>query len=282
MKEFRYVHPSSAGEGRPSHHPDPIGTLLYLRANQLRILLLKPLFFSDSEVNPDPDMVTRALAIASDTIFVLHHLNANTDNYRRQHAIFRHFLASSCSLILLILTCQTHPDSAPSQRRAAIAQSVRQPLKSVVKLTSDYASSSAYSMKLHRKLMNILGILSRLNILSLSRQEVGQSARDSNTNIITQHKSQNNQMADVAVNNIYPSPDLTSAEMSQYPNPGPGMIDNADAGPATATPFNDPCDFDFSLSGGVWGELDRWLSVHDTFPALENGHTFLAFESENS
>ena len=280
MKEFQYVHPNNLAADE-EYRPDPIATLLYLRANQLHILLLRPFFFSDSVLDPDPDMVGRGLAIASDTICVLCHLDANTDNYRRQYAFFSHFLSSAAALILLIITHQTQPDASGNAGRAVISQTVRQPLKNAMKLASAYASSSAYSMKLHQKIVSIVGILSRLNIISVHQPSHESAAQY--TNRIAQHKNHNGMVSPAeAVVNIYPSPDLTSAvsTQSQYAGPGMDMIDNIDADLVAAAPFPDTQeDLGLSLNGSVWNELDRWLSVHDTFPALENGHGFSTFRS---
>jgi hypothetical protein len=236
--------------------PDSVRTLLYLRANQMRILLLRPLFFSESVVKPDQEKVSASLQIAIRTISAIRDLNATTESYRKQHPFFSHFLTSATSLILLIITYRGHPNNASEGPPICLTQDVCNPLKEALDLSSAYSSSSNSSAQLHRRLLSIVGLLSRLGILSLDLETQDPQAEVPSSCAL--QKSFDSpavpyipEPADL-VPLIYTSPPLTSVGTSfQQQESMPDLV-----------PFyqDDNQQMDVYLNGTIWNELDKLLT----------------------
>jgi len=236
--------------------PESVRTLLYLRANQMRILLLRPLFFSESVVKPDQEKVSESLQIAIRTISAIRDLNATTESYRKQHPFFSHFLTSATSLILLIITYRGHPDNASEGPPICLTQDVCNPLKEALDLSSAYSSSSNSSAQLHRRLLSILGLLSRLGILSLDLETQDPQAQVPSSCAL--QKSFDSpavpyipEPADL-VPLIYTSPPLTSVGTGfQQQESTPDLV-----------PFyqDDNQQMDVFLNGTIWNELDKLLT----------------------
>ena len=83
--------------------PSSTSVLLYLRANQLRGLVLRPLFWPNSPCPASRTAVKSALELVWDTIYMLHITDERTDFYRKQHPFFHHFLASAVALLFLVV-----------------------------------------------------------------------------------------------------------------------------------------------------------------------------------
>jgi Fungal specific transcription factor domain len=75
--------------------------LLYLRANQMRILIYRPVLHSASSIQENPGNASQVVKLAKDTIQVLTHLNQTTDIYRVQQVCFNYFLISALAVIFL-------------------------------------------------------------------------------------------------------------------------------------------------------------------------------------
>lgn len=142
--------------------PNLIRIMLYLRANQLRILLLRPLFFSEAPVKPDQSQLSAGVETAVSIISLLTELDARTDIYSRLHPFFSHFLSSAASLLLLNIT---YSGVASSPFGLSVTRDVRGPIKDALNLTAAYSESFPSSAKLYRRLLCILRVLTRLRIL---------------------------------------------------------------------------------------------------------------------
>jgi hypothetical protein len=75
--------------------------LIYLRANQMRILIYRPVLHTASSIQENISYATRVVELAKDTIRVLTHLNQTTDIYRAQQVCFNYFLISALAVIFL-------------------------------------------------------------------------------------------------------------------------------------------------------------------------------------
>ncbi|THV44094.1 hypothetical protein BGAL_0736g00020 [Botrytis galanthina] len=75
--------------------------LLYLRANQMRILIYRPVLHSASSIQEHIQHASTVVEFAKDTIRVLTHLNQTTDIYRVQQVCFNYFLISALAVIFL-------------------------------------------------------------------------------------------------------------------------------------------------------------------------------------
>ncbi|KAF7860778.1 hypothetical protein EAF04_008296 [Stromatinia cepivora] len=75
--------------------------LLYLRANQMRILIYRPVLHSASAIQEHVRHASTVVEFAKDTIRALTHLNQTTDIYRVQQVCFNYFLISALAVIFL-------------------------------------------------------------------------------------------------------------------------------------------------------------------------------------
>ncbi|KAK1979902.1 fungal-specific transcription factor domain-containing protein [Colletotrichum cereale] len=76
-------------------------TLLYLRGNQMRMLIHRHHVLSTASIKADTQNAKLVTEIALDTIQVLVHLNDTSDIYARQQNAFNYFLMSALAVILL-------------------------------------------------------------------------------------------------------------------------------------------------------------------------------------
>lgn len=75
--------------------------LLYLRANQMRILIYRPVLHSANSIVENLAYAETVVELAKDTIRALTHLNQTTDIYRAQQVCFNYFLVSALAVIFL-------------------------------------------------------------------------------------------------------------------------------------------------------------------------------------
>jgi len=75
--------------------------LLYLRTNQMRILIYRPVLHSASSIQENISYANTVIELAKDTIRALTHLNQTTDIYRAQQVCFNYFLISALAVIFL-------------------------------------------------------------------------------------------------------------------------------------------------------------------------------------
>ncbi|KAJ5099523.1 hypothetical protein N7532_006524 [Penicillium argentinense] len=244
----------AAGHNMTSDPFDSVSTLLYLRANQLRILLLRPLFFAESPVKPDRTKISASLQLAIRTISVIYHLNSTTDIYRKQHPFFSHFLISATSLILLIITYRGGPDLSTIEPSVFNPQDICKSLQRAIELITEYSGISNYSQQLHRRLLSIVGLLARLDILSLDvdsgnprEQHIAHAQKPAHSPMAVYMP----ESADLG-SSFYTSPPLTSA--------GTGQSQHQESISDTI-PFyqDDHPQMDTFLNGTIWNELDKLL-----------------------
>src|SRR5438045_5234017 len=75
--------------------------LLYLRANQMRILIYQPVLHSANSIMENMPLAQTVVDLAKDTIRALTHLNQTSDIYRVQQVCFNYFLISALAVLFL-------------------------------------------------------------------------------------------------------------------------------------------------------------------------------------
>jgi hypothetical protein len=84
---------------------DEIGTylktLLYLRSNQIQILVLRPILIYHHTARNNLPLILEAVMVAKKSIRVLHSVATETDLYRPRQVIFNHFLSSALAVLFL-------------------------------------------------------------------------------------------------------------------------------------------------------------------------------------
>ncbi|KAJ5731675.1 uncharacterized protein N7483_006183 [Penicillium malachiteum] len=159
LEPLNFCHPQERKESTPEFVP----TLLYLRANQLRGLLLRPFFWGKPHLRSNDEKIKLGLELATDSIFILSDLDINSATYRRQIATFQHFLSSSVVLLILSIVHaldETGSDSTLSHSLDDIEILVSR----AIDLIASYRDHPASSHELSRKLSPMLTMLKKFRI----------------------------------------------------------------------------------------------------------------------
>lgn len=149
LEKQKFSHPGTWQAGPPANMP--LWTvILYLRANAVRCILLRPfLLFSSNNTESGRRSIEPGLDTISDTINILSILDRTTDVYRKQHPFLQHFLASaSATLALIIAFLGQNRDAISEETRDAVGRNFRKALA----LASAYSDSSHASRKLYERL----------------------------------------------------------------------------------------------------------------------------------
>jgi hypothetical protein len=93
--------PTTSSTQPPSRVMHRLQILLYLRANQMRILVYRPVLHSASSIQDNVSYASTVVELARDTIRALTHLNQTSDIYRVQQVCFNYFLISALAVIFL-------------------------------------------------------------------------------------------------------------------------------------------------------------------------------------
>ena len=78
-------------------------TVLHLRANQMRAVMIRPFLFAGTETVAQLGKSIAAVDIANDTIQTITDLHARTDIYRRQQALFNYFMISALGVLYALI-----------------------------------------------------------------------------------------------------------------------------------------------------------------------------------
>jgi hypothetical protein len=153
---MRFIHPES---GR---HPDPNlprallrhQLILYLRANQMRILIYRPVLHTPTSIADNLDFAKTVVRIAKDTIRTLTHINLTSDIYKAQQTMFNYFLISALAVLFLAVA------HAPSDFSAESRDEFYQALD----LVRSFSSDSYVSKRLWRTIKMLKEVGPRLGL----------------------------------------------------------------------------------------------------------------------
>lgn len=145
-------------------------TILYLRANQIRILVMRPILFSQYSILNHSHRVAGLIEIARDTIHKLVKLDRCSDLYRKHQVTLNHFLSSATSVFFLALAQRgrLEKQGIDSTLSTSLSQtSLRETLFRAFDLIRSYSSMSPASRRLWdsfsvpRSLLITYGLLKR-------------------------------------------------------------------------------------------------------------------------
>lgn len=149
-----FIPPKELGPNSPE--PTPWKILLYLRANTVRKLLLRPFFLPSATVDVGKRNIQPAIELISESIDCLDWLDRNTEIYRRLHPPFQHFLNSSCALLsLMVAFVGQHRAEIPPETCADVSQCVNRTFKKASRLAVKYSSVSRFSNRLRKYLSSV-------------------------------------------------------------------------------------------------------------------------------
>lgn len=136
--ELRFEHPLETGrDSTPigsvtSRGASRLRLLLYLRANHMRLLILRPVLHSATSIVQHKELAQTVIDVAKDTIRVLAAINQTSDLYRSQQMLFNAFLTSALAVLFL----------AVSHTPAILADNVREEFYMAIDLVRGFSKGS--------------------------------------------------------------------------------------------------------------------------------------------
>lgn len=104
-ESLKFVHPETGRKPEPSSRGiHRLRVALYLRANQMRILIYRPVLHTATSIMENMDHAQAVVNVAKDTIRILTHTNQTSDIYRTQQVMFNYFLISALAVLFLAVS----------------------------------------------------------------------------------------------------------------------------------------------------------------------------------
>ncbi|KAE8146242.1 fungal-specific transcription factor domain-containing protein [Aspergillus avenaceus] len=129
--------------------------LLYLRMNQLRTLIYRPVLHSAASITEDNGHAQTVVGVAKDTVRVLTRLNQTSDIYRTQQITFNYFLVAALA-VLFLAVCH-----APAE----FSRQVRDEFYMALDLVNGFSTKSYVSKRLWKAIKGLRKIGERLGML---------------------------------------------------------------------------------------------------------------------
>jgi hypothetical protein len=155
-ESLKFIHPES---GR---HLDPparaihrLQVVLYLRANQMRILIYRPVLHTATTIMENLDFANVVVKVAKDTIRILTYINQTSDIYRVQQTMFNYFLISALAVLFLAVAHAPAEFSQPSRDEFYMA----------LELVRGLSSNSYVSKRLWKTIKTLKEVGPRLGLL---------------------------------------------------------------------------------------------------------------------
>lgn len=160
--QLRFEHPSQTGRLTTPIGPPPsraghrLRILLYLRANQMRILIYRPVLHSATSIMQHRDHAQTVVDVAKDSIRVLTHINQTSDLYRTQQVLFNAFLTSALAVLFL----------AVAHTPAEFGESVREEFYMALELVRGFSKGSWVSKRLWKTVRVLKEVGPKLGLAS--------------------------------------------------------------------------------------------------------------------
>ncbi|KAJ5144062.1 uncharacterized protein N7515_002849 [Penicillium bovifimosum] len=155
--ELKFYPVESPKSGEPvSRGMRRLRVLLYLRMNQLRILIYRPVLHSAASISEDRGHAQTVVDVAKDTVQVLTRLNQMSDIYRTQQITFNYFLVAALAVLLL----------AVSHAPADFNRQVRDEFYMALDLINGFSTKSYVSKRLWKTIKGLRMIGEKLGMLA--------------------------------------------------------------------------------------------------------------------
>jgi hypothetical protein len=158
--------PTAASPQTTSRAMHRLQVLLYLRCNQMRMLIYRPVLHSANSIMENLSFARTVVDLAKDTIRALTHLNQTTDIYRAQQVCFNYFLISALAVIFLA-SCH-----APVQFSAICKEEFYMALD----LVRGFSSKSYVSKRLWRTIKGLKEVGPKLGLEEAPQEDPHSSA----------------------------------------------------------------------------------------------------------
>ncbi|CAI7599728.1 unnamed protein product [Penicillium discolor] len=130
--------------------------LLYLRMNQLRILIYRPVLHSAASIAEDRGHAQTVVEVAKDSVRVLTRLNQMSDIYRTQQITFNYFLVAALAVLFL----------AVSHAPVDFNRQVRDEFYMALDLVNGFSTKSYVSKRLWKTIKGLRKIGEKLGVLA--------------------------------------------------------------------------------------------------------------------
>ncbi|RMX80110.1 hypothetical protein D0869_07809 [Hortaea werneckii] len=174
---LRFEHPAQVGRlstpigPAPSRAGHRLRIIIYLRANQMRILIYRTVLHSATSIIRYREQAQTVVDVAKDTVRVLTHINHTTDLYRTQQMLFNPFLTSALAVLFL----------AVSHTPALFAEQVKEEFYMALELIRGFSKDSWIGKRLWRTIRVLKEVGPKLGLAAKENNGVAhqqQSASD--------------------------------------------------------------------------------------------------------
>jgi hypothetical protein len=101
-ESLKFVHPESGQSVEPvSRGIQRLQVALYLRANQMRILIYRPVLHTATSIMENLEFAHTVVKVSKDTIRILTWVNQTSSIYKTQQTMFHYFLISALAVLFL-------------------------------------------------------------------------------------------------------------------------------------------------------------------------------------
>ncbi|KAF2832950.1 hypothetical protein CC86DRAFT_364946 [Ophiobolus disseminans] len=155
-ESLKFVHPDSGRQvDPPVRSIHRLQVVLYLRANQMRILIYRPVLHTATTIMENLDFAHVVVKVAKDTIRILTFINQTSDIYRSQQTMFNYFLISALAVLFL----------AVAHAPAEFSQQSRDEFYMALELVRGLSSDSYVSKRLWKTIKTLKEVGPRLGLL---------------------------------------------------------------------------------------------------------------------
>jgi hypothetical protein len=155
-ESLKFIHPESGRHlDPPARSVHRLQVVLYLRANQMRILIYRPVLHTATTIMENLDFAHAVVKVAKDTIRILTYINQTSDIYRVQQTMFNYFLISALAVLFLAVAHAPAEFSQPSRDEFYMA----------LELVRGLSSNSYVSKRLWKTIKTLKEVGPRLGLL---------------------------------------------------------------------------------------------------------------------
>jgi hypothetical protein len=164
---LKFEHPSQPQSGPPPPRAGHrLRVILYLRANQMRIHIYRPVLHSATSIMQNRDQAQTSVDVAKDTIRVLTHISQTSDIYHAQQALFNPFLTGALAVLFL----------AVAHTPAEFAENVREEFYMALELVRVISKGSPISQRLWSTIRHLKEVAPKLGLVAVKENSTSQSS----------------------------------------------------------------------------------------------------------
>lgn len=155
---LKFEHPSQPPQPGPppSRGGHRLRVILYLRANQMRIHIYRPVLHSATSIMQNRQQAQTSVDVAKDTVRVLTHISQTSDIYHTQQALFNPFLTGALAVLFL----------AVAHTPAEFADNVREEFYMALELVRVLSKGSPISNRLWNTIRHLKEVAPKLGLVA--------------------------------------------------------------------------------------------------------------------